>query len=90
MDPKQRYREIMTAKGRRISAQNSAIVEFVFALTGTFDEEGLLARMPGQVSRATVYRTIACLLEADLLRRVEFNGRQVLVATADPDSAGAA
>jgi Fe2+ or Zn2+ uptake regulation protein len=85
MDPVQRFREFLAAKGRPLTAQGVVVVEVAFTLSGTFDEDDVCARLAGRVSRATVYRTLGKLVQADLLRRVQFNGRQVLVATAEPD-----
>jgi Fur family transcriptional regulator, ferric uptake regulator len=84
--PTQRFADFLAGKGRSLSGLQVSVVETAFALPGTFSDDEVAARLHGQVGRATVYRTLALLVEADLLRRVQFNGRDVLVVTA-PDEA---
>ena len=79
-----RYAEFLANKGRSLTSHAARVVDVLFSFSGTFDGEDVVAAMRGEVSRATVYRAIAGLVEADLLRRVRFNDREVYVAAAEP------
>jgi Fur family transcriptional regulator, ferric uptake regulator len=83
--PSERYAEFLASKGRWLTTQTSRVVDVVFSASGTFDSEDIVASMRGEASRATVYRVVAGLVDAELLRRVRFNDRDVFVATAEPD-----
>ena len=86
MGPIDRYREFLARRGRQMSQHAAAVLETTLALPGTFGAEDVCGRLTGRVSRATVYRTLGLLVDAAILRRVEFNGSPVFVVTADPDS----
>lgn len=80
--PLERFEEYLQSRGMRCTRQRRVIVEQVFRQHQHFDAEDLmaeLARDVGQrkVSRPTVYRTLAELVEAGLLRRMDLGGRGV-------------
>ncbi|MFM7250639.1 MAG: Fur family transcriptional regulator [Planctomycetaceae bacterium] len=82
MTPRERFEEFLQARGKRITRQRRAIVEHVSAHHEHFDAEQLLAELRGspegaRVSRPTVYRTLAELVDAGLLRKMTLDGRAV-------------
>ena len=80
--PKDRFANFVTSKGRRVTEQMSRVVDMALEHSGTFCHDDVLAALEGKASRATVYRTLAKMVEADVLRQVKFNGREVFVVTA--------
>lgn len=69
--PEEKFQEYLATKGMRLTHERSLIVEDVFADHSHFDAEELVERLRKRnVSRATVYRTLNCLEEAGLLRKV--------------------
>lgn len=85
MEPAQRFREFMTATGRRLTAQQAAIADMVFSFPATFDSEDIVTRLRNEASRATIFRTLQHLTQADLVHQVQLNGREVYVVTAELD-----
>ncbi len=82
MSPRERFEEFLQARGKRVTRQRRAIVEHVSAHHEHFDAEQLLAELRGTtegatVSRPTVYRTLAELVDAGLLRKMTLGGRAV-------------
>ena len=82
MSPRERFEEFLQARGKRVTKQRRAIVEHVSAHHEHFDAEQLLAELRGTtegatVSRPTVYRTLAELVDAGLLRKMTLGGRAV-------------
>ena len=80
--PQQRFAEYLQSKGKRITQQRRALVDFVFERHDHFDADELINNLaqqePGRkVSRPTVYRTLNELVEAGLLRRMTLGGRAV-------------
>jgi len=80
--PQERFSEYLQSRGKRVTEQRKALVEYVFKRHDHFDAEELilnLAQMPdgGKVSRPTVYRTLNELVDAGLLRRMNLGGRAV-------------
>ncbi|HEX4148306.1 MAG TPA: transcriptional repressor, partial [Pirellulales bacterium] len=74
LSPLERFEEFLQSRGKRVTRQRRIIVEQVFARHDHFDADDLLAnlqRVVGarQVSRPTVYRTLAELVECGLLRQ---------------------
>ncbi len=75
ISPAEKYREYLGTKGLRLTREQSIIVEEVFASHEHFDAEQLIARL-GQadkgrrVSRSSIYRSLAKLEEAGLIRKV--------------------
>jgi Fur family ferric uptake transcriptional regulator len=82
LTPLERFEEFLQSRGKRVTRQRRIIVEQVFARHDHFDADDLLAnlqRIVGarQVSRPTVYRTLAELVEAGLLRQMTLGSRAV-------------
>ena len=74
MTPQARAYETMRTQGLRLTSQRKTITEVAFGNREHFSAESLLARSRRQntkVSRATVYRTLAFLVRAGLLRQVD-------------------
>lgn len=72
---KERFREFLTRKNLRLTAQREAIIESVFGTSQHFTAEQLLEwsrRRDRSVSRATVYRTLPLLTESGLVREMDF------------------
>ena len=61
------------------------VAEVALSTRGTFTDDDVVAETRGVASRATIYRTLACMVEADVLRRVQFNGHELLVVVATED-----
>ncbi len=80
--PEERFREFLASRPtpQRFTPQQQELVGHIFARHKHFDPDELLAdlqRAGSQVSRATVYRTLAKLVEAGLLRTFEVGARTV-------------
>lgn len=80
--PESKFREYLASrpKPQRFTDQQRELVEHVFARHSHFDAEQLIENLKAagkQVSRATVYRTLAKLVDAGLLRRIELGERTV-------------
>ena len=63
----------MRSQGLRLTSQRRTVVEMAFSTKEHFTADSLLARSrrrDAQVSRATVYRTLAFLVKAGLIRQV--------------------
>lgn len=75
VSPVEKFREYLATRGQRLTPERQAIVEEVFASHDHFDADHLIARLSlrntgRRVSRSTIYRTLASLEEAGLLRKV--------------------
>jgi Fur family ferric uptake transcriptional regulator len=75
--PESKFREYLASrpKPQRFTEQQRELVEHVFAKHSHFDPDQLieeLQRAGKSVSRATVYLTLTKLVDAGLLRRIEF------------------
>ncbi|MBN2037617.1 MAG: transcriptional repressor [Chitinispirillaceae bacterium] len=73
---KSRFSKSLRNEGRRFTSQRELIVEKLFAIDSHFNIEELFREMRRKripVSRATVYRTIACLEKEGLIRRINFD-----------------
>lgn len=71
---KKRFDEYINQKGMRRTGQRDVIVEAAFSSDDHFTAEELLAkakRIDPKTSRATLYRTIALLVECKLLREID-------------------
>ena len=82
---KERLDEFIRKKGLRRTAQREQIVGVVFSKDEHFTADELFDRVrkvDGEASRATVYRTLGLLVEADLLRQIDLGESQV---TYDPN-----
>jgi Fur family ferric uptake transcriptional regulator len=80
--PQERFSEYLQSRGKRITLQRRALIDYVFQRHDHFDADELIANLSqieaGQsVSRPTVYRTLNELVEAGLLRRMTLGGRAV-------------
>lgn len=63
----------MRSQGLRLTSQRRVVVEMAFGTKEHFTAEALLARSrrrDAKVSRATVYRTLAFLVKAGLIRQI--------------------
>jgi Fur family ferric uptake transcriptional regulator len=83
--PRERFADFVASTGRRITEQMARVVDTALDHSGTFSHDDVLAGLQGKTSRATVYRTLAKLVEAGVLRQVRFNGREVFVIAATDD-----
>lgn len=80
--PEDKFREFLASrpKPQRFTEQQRELVQHVFERHKHFDAEQLIENLKAakkRVSRATVYRTLAKLVEAGLLRRIELGSRTV-------------
>ena len=80
--PLERFEEYLQSRGKRVTQQRRILVEQVFSRHEHFDADDLIdefARRQGRrrVSRPTVYRTLAELVDAGLLRKMNLGGRAV-------------
>jgi Fur family ferric uptake transcriptional regulator len=78
--PENKFREYLASRPRpqRFTGQQRDMVRHIFAQHNHFDAEQLIDNMKRAgipVSRATVYRTLAKLVDAGLLRRLELGPR---------------
>jgi Fur family ferric uptake transcriptional regulator len=78
--PEDKFREYLSSRPRaqRYTDQQRDMVRYIFAQHNHFDAEQLIDDMKRsgfRVSRATVYRTLAKLVDAGLLRRLEVGPR---------------
>jgi Fur family ferric uptake transcriptional regulator len=82
LPPADRFCQHLQSAGKRVTQQKRLIVEQVFSHHDHFDAEELLDHLrpliaERKVSRPTVYRTLAELVEAGMLRKMELGGRSV-------------
>ncbi|MCA9246363.1 MAG: transcriptional repressor [Planctomycetales bacterium] len=80
--PLERFEEYLQSKGKRFTQQRRILIEQVFSHHDHFDADDLLALLAERVgsrtvSRPTVYRGLAELVEAGLLRKMVLGGRSV-------------
>lgn len=82
---KERLDAFIERKGLRRTGQRDKIVKAVFSRDEHFTAEELFDRVrrtDADISRATVYRTLGLLVEADLLREIDLGDNQT---TYDPN-----
>ena len=82
LPPAERFGQFLQRHGKRITRQRRVIVETVFSHHDHFDAEELIDHLQEliaqrKVSRPTVYRTLAELVEAGMLRKMTLGGRSV-------------
>ena len=82
LKPMERFEEFLQSRGKRTTEQRRVILRHVFARHTHFDADDLLDSLKkeaGQrkVSRPTVYRTLAELVDAGLLHKMSLEGRAV-------------
>lgn len=80
--PEERFREYLASrpKPQRFTEQQRELVEYVFRKHSHFEAEQLVNELQeaGKLaSRATVYRTLAKLVDAGLLRKVEIGQKTI-------------
>jgi Fur family ferric uptake transcriptional regulator len=79
--PQVRFEEFLQSKGKRTTQQRRILVDEVFKRHEHFDAEDLIRHLDAigekRVSRPTIYRTLAELLDAGLLRGMSLGGRTV-------------
>lgn len=73
--PVEKLRTFLASKGQRLTNERLAVVDEIFSSHEHFDAEQLVSRLSGRpddsrVSRSSVYRAIALLEEAGLIRKV--------------------
>jgi Fur family transcriptional regulator, ferric uptake regulator len=81
----ERIDEFIRRKGLRKTQQRNFIITSAFSKDEHFSADELYERVRksnSSISRATVYRTLALLVEADLLRQIDLGDNQ---ATYDPN-----
>ena len=84
-DIRERLDEFIRRKGLRRTVQREQIADVVFSRDEHFTAEELFDRVrevDNETSRATVYRTLGLLVEADLLRQIDLGENQI---TYDPN-----
>ncbi len=82
LKPLERFAEFLQSRGKRITVQRRIIIEQVSARHEHFDADQLVADLSKvaehrKVSRPTVYRTLAEMVDAGLLRKMDLGGRAV-------------
>ena len=82
LPPAERFGQFLQGRGKRITQQRRLIVETVFSHHDHFDADELIEHLQDliaqrKVSRPTVYRTLAELVEAGMLRKMTLGGRSV-------------
>jgi len=82
LPPLERFAQFLQSQGKRLTPQRRLIVEQVFSHHDHFDADELLAHLQDliarrQLSRPTVYRTLAELTEAGLICKMTLEGRGV-------------
>jgi Fur family ferric uptake transcriptional regulator len=82
LPPLERFAEYLKSRGKRATRQRLAIVQQVFSHHDHFDADELMAHLEDSIarrtlSRPTVYRTLAELVDAGLLRKMALGGRSV-------------
>jgi len=82
VSPEERFGQFLERRGKRITTQRRQIVKMIFSHHDHFDADELIDHLQEliaqrKVSRPTVYRTLAELVEADMLRKMSLGGRSV-------------
>lgn len=82
LPPAEQFSRFLQGRGKRITRQRRLIVEMVFSHHDHFDADELIDHLKEliaqrKVSRPTVYRTLAELVEAGMLRKMVLHGRSV-------------
>ncbi len=80
--PEDKFREYLSSRSRpqRFTTPQREMVQFIFAAHKHFDAETLCEQMKNaglNVSRATMYRTLNKLVDADMLRHLQLGSRVV-------------
>jgi Fe2+ or Zn2+ uptake regulation protein len=83
--PSEQFVVYFTQKGRKVTKQMILVVESACDRCGTFTHDDIVQATFGKASRATVFRTLARMVEAEMLRVVQFSGREVFAVAVGPD-----
>jgi Fur family ferric uptake transcriptional regulator len=79
--PDRVFEEFLEGRGLRFTSQRREILSRALAMRGHFEAEDLHHQLrkakSGRISKASVYRTLPLLVEARLLREVEFVDRHM-------------
>jgi len=75
LSPQERFAEYLRARGKKITRSRLRIVEHVSRQHDHFDADRLASEL--KASKATVYRALADMVEAGLLRQMEIGRRKV-------------
>jgi Fur family transcriptional regulator, ferric uptake regulator len=80
--PEEKFREYLAtrSKPQRFTEQQKELVSFIFSKHHHFDPDQLIDDLKAakrSISRATIYRTLAKLVDAGLLRRIDLGKRTV-------------
>lgn len=70
-----RFRDFLSNKGLRMTRERSELLEAIMEAPQHFEAEDLISavqKRSGQVSRATIYRTLSLLEESGILRKSLF------------------
>src|SRR3954468_18866968 len=76
--PEEKFREFLEIRGEKLTEPRRVLVRHIFDSHKHFDADELVADLHNagrKVSRATVYRTLRLLVEANLLRELRLNNR---------------
>ena len=74
------FREFLREKGMRYTPEREIIIKEIFATHDHFDVDSLyisIRSKKGRVSKASIYRLIPLLIEANLIEEVFFDGGQM-------------
>ena len=82
LPPAERFAQFLQGHGKRLTPQRQIIVEQVFSHHDHFDADELMEHLQPllaqrKLSRPTIYRTLAELVEAGMLRAMALGGRNV-------------
>ena len=82
LPPVERFAEFLLGRGKRLTQQRRLIVEQVFSHHDHFDADELMEHLQPliaqrKLSRPTIYRTLAELVEAGMLRKMNLGSRAV-------------
>ena len=81
LSPVERFREFLESRGKKFTSQRELLVEKIFTRHDHFEADELVESLAygenNKVGRATVYRTLAELVKAGLLRKLDLGDRVV-------------
>ena len=82
LPPTERFTQFLVGRGKRLTRQRRLIVEQVFSHHDHFDADELMDHLKTliaqrKLSRPTIYRTLAELVDAGMLRAMALGGRNI-------------
>jgi Fur family transcriptional regulator, ferric uptake regulator len=82
LPPAERFAQFLAGRGKRLTNQRRLIVEQVFSHHDHFDADELMEHLrkliaQRKLSRPTIYRTLAELVQAGMLRTMNLGGRSI-------------